>query len=60
MLLFIFLVPESYGEVHQFMRLVADCDHPGVGVGDPARLVLVLADAVDDVRLHVVDVRACS
>ena len=53
-----FSAPESYREVHQFMRLVADGDHPGVGVGDPARVVLVLAHAIDDVGLHVVAMRA--
>ena len=40
------------------MRLVADGNHPGVGIGDPARVVLVLTHAVDDIGLHVVAMRA--
>ena len=44
---------EGYGEVHELVRLVALGDHSRVGVGDPARVELLLADTVDDVPLNV-------
>lgn len=45
---------EGDGEEEQLVGFVADGDHPRVGVGDAARVVLLLRDVVDDVLLGVV------
>lgn len=34
--------PERYGDVHEFVRLVAVSDDPGVGIGDAAHVVFFL------------------
>jgi hypothetical protein len=47
------LTPEGDGEQHELVRLVADGDDPRVGIGDPARLILILANTIDDISLDV-------
>ena len=42
---------ERDGEVHEGLRPVTNGDNPGPRIGDPARVKLVLVDAVDDVLL---------
>ena len=46
------------GEVHQFVRLVADGNDPRIWVGDAARVVLLFRDVVDYVLFGVVFVRS--
>ncbi len=43
---------EGDGEVHEAVGLIADCHDPGLGVGNPAGLILLLGDTVDDVALR--------
>ena len=49
---------EGDGEVHELVRLVADGNDPRIGIGDAARVVLLLGHVVDDVLFSVVFVRA--
>ena len=48
---------EGDGEVHEPVRPVTDGHDSGLGVGDPAGLVLFLADTVDDMLLWVAGAR---
>ena len=48
---------EGDGEVHEPVRPVADGHNPGLGIGDPAGLVLFLADTIDDMLLWVAGAR---
>lgn len=50
--------PKCDGEVHQFVRLVADGDDSGVGIGYPTRLVLFFGHIVNDVLLGILIVRS--